>query len=118
MEQVQEVLPWKNLITWTVGTADNPTTVSTAGETVTVKLTEYDVTGATPIGVGSDDGAAAGTPFTVELDLATNNIGAGFWIVEAIGDIDGTNPITVIPNSTDGDPFLVEIRVQESMPTS
>lgn len=117
MEEVQEVLPWKNVVTWTIGTTDNPTVVSTDSETVTVKLTEYDVTGASSIEVGSDDGAAAGTPFTVDLDLATNNIGAGFWIAEAIGDIDGTNPITVIPNSVAGNPYLIEIRVQKSMPS-
>lgn len=120
MEEVQEVLPWKNAIVWTLGSTDNPTTVSTSGKKITVKLTEYDVTGASSIlanVVADTDGAAAGTNIDVTLLLERSGIGAGFWVVEAIGDIDGTNPITVIPNSVAGNPYLIEIRVQKSMPS-
>ena len=119
MEEVQEVWSWKNSIVWTIGSTDNPTTVSTADKKITVKLTEYDVTDATSIlanVVADTDGAAAGTNIDVTLLLERTGIGAGFWIVEAIADIDEANPITVIPRTEETWPYLVEIRVEESMP--
>lgn len=99
----------KALVTFTIGTTANPTTTDTTGDTVTVTLTEHNVSGASAVSVGTASGASAGTNIAVSLDLSTNGISPGLWELEAVADKDGTNPKTLIPNTTTGNPYIVRI---------
>ena len=98
------------LVTFTIGTAADPTTTDTTGDTVTVTLTAHNAASPSAITVGTAAGAAAGTNIAVSVDLTTSGISSGLWELEAVADKDGANPKTLIPNTTTGFPYLVRIK--------
>ena len=108
--RILATLPENALVAMTIGTANHPTITDTSGETVTVRLTDASDASATPVEVGTASGAAAGTNITVNLDLTTSGIAVDkVYVIEAISDLTGPNPKTLIPSATTGFPAYVRI---------
>ncbi len=102
---IKAKVPQDALVVFTIGTTANPTVLSTASKTVSVRVRRQG-TPDTPTALGSAAGAAAGTNIAVSLDFSL--VPPGMYELEATADVGETNPIQLIPNETTGFPYLVK----------
>lgn len=106
-------LPEKATIPLTLGTAANPTVTDSSGDTVGAYLVNESGT-ATLVGTAS--GAAAGTPFTINMDLSVSGIVPALYTLEVVSSINDANPETMVPNVTVGRPVYIRIFEVKALP--
>jgi hypothetical protein len=83
------------------------TSHSTSGKTVSAYLVSES---GTAVLVGSQDGAAAGTPITVSMDYSL--VTPGTYELEVIANPNDANPILMLPNENTADRIMIIIRDQ------